>query len=58
MEKTIHNEELNDQYSSPSIVWMIKSRRLRWAEHVAHIGERKGIYRVLEGIPEGKRPLV
>ena len=57
MDKTIHNEELNDLYSSPNIVWMIKSRRMRWAERVAHIGERRGVYRILVGKPEGKRPL-
>ena len=43
--------------SSPNIVWMIKSRRMRWAGHVARLGERKGVYRVLVGKPEGKRPL-
>ena len=57
MDKTIHNEELNDLYSSPNIVWMIKSRRMRWAERVAHIGERRDVYRILVGKPEGKRPL-
>jgi hypothetical protein len=55
--KRLHNEELKDLYSSPNIVWMIKSRRMRWVGHVAHIGERKGVYRVLVGKPEGKRPL-
>jgi hypothetical protein len=44
-------------YSSPNIVQVIKSRRMRWAGHVAHIGERRGIDRVLVGKPEGKRPL-
>ena len=52
-----HYEELNDLYSSPSIVWVIKSRRMRWAGHVARMGERRGAYRVLVGKPEGKRPL-
>jgi len=52
-----HNEELNDMYCSPNIVWVIKSRRMRWAGHVAGVGERTGIYRVLVGKPEGKRPL-
>ena len=52
----MHNEELNDLYSSPNIVWVIKSRRMRWAGHVARMGER-GAYRVLVGKPEGKRPL-
>ena len=44
-------------YSSPNIVWVIKSRRMRWAGHVACMGERRGIYRVLVGKPETKRPL-
>ena len=53
----LHNEKLNHQYSSHNIVWVIKSRRLRWAGHVAHMGERRGVYRVLVGKPEGKRLL-
>jgi hypothetical protein len=53
----LHNEELNDLYCSPNIVRVIKSRRMRWAGHVAHVGEEKGAYRVLVGKPEGKRPL-
>ena len=53
----MHNEELNNLYSSPNIVWVIKSRRMRWAGHVAHMGEERGVYRVLLGRPEGKRPL-
>ena len=52
-----HNEELNDLYSSPNIVRVIKSRRMRWAGHVARMGEEMGVYRVLVGKPEGKRPL-
>jgi hypothetical protein len=44
-------------YSSPNIVRVIKSRRLRWVEHVAHMGEGRGVYRVLVGKPKGKRPL-
>ena len=44
-------------YSSPNIVRVIKSRRMRWAGHVAHMGEERGLYRVLLGKPEGKRPL-
>ena len=44
-------------YSSPNIVRVIKSRRMRWAGHVAHMGEERGVYRVLVGKPEGKRPL-
>ena len=51
------NEELNDLYSSPNIVGVIKSRRMRWARHVARMGEERGAYRVLVGKPEGKRPL-
>jgi hypothetical protein len=53
----MHNEELNDLYSSPNIVWVIKSRRMGWAGHVAYMGEERGVYRVLVGKPEGKRPL-
>jgi hypothetical protein len=53
----LHNEELNDLYSPPSIVWVIKLRRMRWAGHVAHVGKRRGMYRILVGKPEGKRPL-
>ena len=52
-----HNEELNDLYSSPNIVRVIKSRRMRWAGHVARMGEERGVYRVLVGKPEGRRPL-
>jgi hypothetical protein len=55
--RKLHNEELNDLYSSPNIVWGIKPRRMRWAEHVACVGERRGIYRFWMGEPEGKRPL-
>ena len=53
----LHNEELNDLYSSPNIVRVIKSRRMRWAGHVARMGEKRGIYRVLVGKPNGRRPL-
>jgi hypothetical protein len=53
----LHNDELHNLYSSPNIVRVIKARRLRWAGHVARIGEGRGIYRVLVGKPEGKRPL-
>ena len=53
----MHNEELNDLYSSPIIVRVIKSRRMRWAGHVARMGEESGVYRVLVGKLEGKRPL-
>jgi hypothetical protein len=51
------NEELNDLYSSPSIGRVIKSRRMRLTGHVARMGERKGVYKVLVGKHEGKRPL-
>ena len=49
--------ELNDLYCSPNIIRVIKSRRMRWAGHVAHMGERTGAYRVLVGRPERKNPL-
>ena len=55
--RKLHNEELNDLYSSPNIVRVIISRRMRWAGHVARMGERRGVYRILVGKPEGKRPL-
>ena len=51
------NEELNDLYSSPNIVRVRKSRRMRWAGHVARMGKRRGVDRLLVGKPEGKRPL-
>ena len=50
-------EELNDLYSSHNIVRVIKSRRMRWAGHVARMSKERGVYRVLVGRPEGKRPL-
>ena len=52
--RRLHNEELNDLYSSPNIVRVIKSRIMRWAGHVARMGEERGVYRVLEGKPEGR----
>ena len=55
--RKLHNEELNDLYSSPNIGPEIKSRRMRWADHVACMGERRGAYRVLVGKSEEKRPL-
>jgi hypothetical protein len=55
--RKLHNEELNDPYSSPKIFRVIKSRRMRLAEHVARIGERKGLHRILVGKTERKRPL-
>jgi len=54
--RELYNGELNDLYSSPNIVWVIKPRRMRWAGHVARMGERRGVCRVLVGKPEGKRP--
>jgi hypothetical protein len=53
----LHNEELHILYSSPNIIRQIKSRRMRWAGHVAHMGEERNVYKVLMGKPEGKRPL-
>jgi hypothetical protein len=55
--RRLHNEELNDLYSSPNIVRVIKSGRMRWAGHVARMGKRRGAYRILVGRHEGKRPL-
>jgi len=54
--RRLHNEELNDLYS-PNIVRVIKSRRMRWAGHVACMDEERGVYRVLVGKPKGRRPL-
>jgi len=53
----LHNEELNDLYTSPNIVRVRKSRRMRWAGHVARMGEERVLYRVLVGKPEGRRPM-
>jgi hypothetical protein len=55
--RKLHNEELHGLYSSPSIVRVIKARRMRWAGHVAHIAEVRGAYNILVGRPEGKRLL-
>jgi hypothetical protein len=55
--KRLHNEELNDLYSSPNIIQVIKSRKIRWAGHVARMGEGRGAYRILVGRPEGRSPL-
>ena len=55
--RKLHNEELNDLYSVPNIVWVVKSRQMRWAGHVARMAEDRGVYRVLVGKPEGRRPL-
>jgi hypothetical protein len=55
--RKLHNEELRDLYSSPSVIGIIKSRRMRWAGHVARMGKKRNAYRLLVGKPEGKRPL-
>jgi len=55
--RKLHNEELNYLYCSPNIVRVIKSRIMRWARHVARIGESKGVYMALVGNPEGKSQL-
>jgi hypothetical protein len=55
--RKLHNEELRDLYSSPSVIRIIKSRRMRWAGHVARMGEKRNACRLLVRKPEGKRPL-
>ena len=55
-ERKLHNEELNDLYISPDIFRVIKSRRIRWSRNVPRMGESIGVYTVLLGKPEGKRP--
>jgi hypothetical protein len=55
--RKLHNEELHNLYSSSSIIRIIKPRRMRWAGHVARMGEKRNGYRLLVGKPEGKRPL-
>jgi hypothetical protein len=55
--RRLRNEELNDLYSSPNIIRVIQSRRMRWAGHVARMGEKRGADRILVGRPEGRRPL-
>jgi hypothetical protein len=55
--RKLHNEELHNLYSSPSIIRIIKSRRMRWVGHVARMGEKRKVFRLLVGKPEGKRPL-
>jgi hypothetical protein len=52
--RKLHNEEFRDLYSSPSIIRIIKSRRMRWVGHVAGLGEKRNAYRLLVGKPEGK----
>jgi hypothetical protein len=55
--RKLHNEELRDLYSSPSITGIIKSRKMRWDGHVARMGKKRNACRILVGKPEGKRPL-
>jgi hypothetical protein len=55
--RKLHNEELHNLYSSPSIIRMMNSRRMRWAGHVARMGKKRNAYRILVGNPEGKRQL-
>jgi hypothetical protein len=55
--RTLHNEDLHDLYSLPSIIRIIKLRRMRWAGHAARMGEKRSVYRLLVGKPEGRRPL-
>jgi hypothetical protein len=55
--RKLHNRELHNLYSSPDIIRQIKPRRMRWAGHVARMGEGRNVYRVLVGKPEGRRPL-
>jgi hypothetical protein len=55
--RKLHNEGLSNLYSSPSVIRIIKSRRIKWAGHVARMGQKRNVYRLLVGKPEGKRPL-
>jgi len=55
--RKLHNEELRDLYSLPNIVWVVKSRRMRWAGHVVRMEEERGVHRILVRKPEGKKPL-
>jgi hypothetical protein len=55
--RKLHNEELHNLYSSLSIIRIIKSRRMKWAGHMTRMGEKRNVYRLLVGKPEGKRPL-
>jgi hypothetical protein len=57
MWRKLHNEELHNLYSSPSIIRITKSKTMRWAGHMARMGEKRNVYRLLVGKPEGKRPL-
>jgi hypothetical protein len=55
--RKLHNEKINDLHSPPNIVWVIKSRRMRWEGHVACMEVRRGVYMIVVGKPEGKGPL-
>jgi hypothetical protein len=55
--RKLHNEELRDLYSSPSFIRIMKSRKMKWVEHIARMGEYRNAYRLLMGKPEGRRPL-
>jgi hypothetical protein len=55
--RKLHNEEMHNFYSSPDSIKQVKSRQMRWAGHVARMGEERKVYKVLVGKPEGKRPL-
>jgi hypothetical protein len=55
--RKLHNEELHNLYSSPSIIRMIKSRKMRWAGHITRMGAKRNAYRILVRMPEGRRPL-
>jgi hypothetical protein len=55
--RRLYNEDLNDLYSSPNTIRVVKSRIMRWARHVARTGQRRGAYRILVGRPEGRKPL-
>jgi hypothetical protein len=55
--RRLHNEDLHAQYSTPNIIRVIKSRSMRWAGHVARMGNKRGVYRVLVGTPDGKSHL-
>jgi hypothetical protein len=56
--RKLYNEELHSLYSSPNIITVIKSRKIRWAGHVVHMGEMRNAYKILVGKPEGKRPFL
>jgi len=55
--RRLHNEEINELYSSPNIIWVVKLRKMRWVGHVASMSDSRGAYRVLVGKPVGKTPL-